>query len=78
MTAGEEIKPKEQLYFRQEIEKGIRGSTCKQPQCWVARAGYSDYCSLHVKMFKEKGTQLLVALTEKLGKAWPQFIHRIT
>jgi hypothetical protein len=75
-TVGMEINPMEFLYFRQDNPKAPRQSTCKHDKCWSTPVGFSDYCSIHVKMFKEKGTQLLSKLIERV-KDWKFFIKKI-
>ena len=46
--------------------------------CWNNLSGYSDYCLVHLKMFKEKGTEILLKITSKIGKNWTSFIQRVT
>ena len=75
-TVGMEINPMEFLYFRQDNPKAPKQLTCKHDKCWSTPQGFSDYCLNHVKMFKEKGIQILTGLTDKIPD-WPVFIKRI-
>lgn len=78
-SAGNEINPMEFLYFRQDIDKAPRKTTCKHKECWSSPSGYSDYCMVHVKIFKEKGTALLSKIASNVGGSnWSSFISRIT
>lgn len=38
--------------------------------------GFSDYCLSHVKMFKERGLQILTGLSERIDE-WHDFIKRV-
>jgi EF-hand domain pair len=56
ITAGSEINPMEYLYFRQDIDKAPRKTSCKHAHCWNMPSGLSEYCGVHLKMMKEKAT----------------------
>lgn len=76
-TVGMEINPMEFLYFRQDNPKAPRQASCRHDKCWEPPVGFSDYCSTHVKMFKEQGLQVLAGLSERLGPRWPSFLRRV-
>ncbi len=76
-TAGSEINPTEHLYFRQDIIKPPKKTSCQHFNCWHNPAGFSDYCALHLKMFKEKALKILAHITEKIGNKWQEFITRV-
>ncbi|CDW71853.1 ef-hand calcium-binding domain-containing protein 6-like [Stylonychia lemnae] len=75
-TVGMEINPMEFLYFRQDNPRAPKQQTCRHDKCWESPIGFSDYCQTHVKMFKERGLQILTGLTEKIPD-WKTFIKRI-
>lgn len=58
-----EINPMEFLYFRQDNPKVPKASNCKHEKCWNPPVGCSDYCGVHLKIFKEKGLLLITGFT---------------
>ena len=56
LTVGSEIAPAESLYFRQDKPRVPKADSCKHENCWANSAGWSEFCQVHVKMFKEKAT----------------------
>lgn len=78
LTAGSEIVPMEKLYFRQELDKAPKKTSCRHEFCWNSPSGFSDYCSVHLKIFKEQGTQILVRVAEKVQKSWTAFLSRVS
>jgi len=78
ISAGTEINPMEQLYFRQDIDKAPKRVGCRHTHCWTAQSGQSDYCTVHLKMFRERGVQLLAKIFESVCKVWNSFISRVS
>lgn len=76
-SAGTEINPMEHLYFRQDTDKAPKKVGCKQAHCWSAQVGSSEYCSVHLKMCREKAIQVLGKITDKVGKQWTTFIQSV-
>jgi hypothetical protein len=70
---GNEINPKEFLYFRQDNPKNNKVNSCKHEKCWNSPVGASDYCDIHLKMFKEKGINIMTKVSQKV-KDWPKFM----
>lgn len=52
-TAGQDLAPKEALYFRQDIKPG-KSVTCKYEKCWENNVfnSKSQYCHLHQKILR--------------------------
>lgn len=52
-TAGQDLAPKEGLYFRQDI-KPAKSVTCKYEKCWENNVfnSKSQYCHLHQKILR--------------------------
>jgi Ca2+-binding EF-hand superfamily protein len=75
-TVGMEINPMEFLYFRQDNPKAPKSINCKHEKCWETPVGCSDYCSIHLKMFKEKAILLVTGLTKKIPD-WKAFINKL-
>lgn len=71
-----EINPSEFLYFRQDNPKIPKSNACKQEKCWQNTVGCSDYCLIHIKMFKEKGLQIMSSLCDRIAE-WPKFIKQL-
>jgi hypothetical protein len=46
----------EYLYFRQDINKAGKKNACLHPNCWNSPAGFSNFCGVHLKMAREKGS----------------------
>lgn len=67
----------EYLYFRQDINKAGKKNACIHQNCWNAPAGFSNYCVVHLKMARERGTQALAAISERVSD-WQKFITRIS
>lgn len=75
-TIGMEIAPAESLYFRQDKSRVSKIISCKQGNCWTNCLGQSEYCQVHIKMFKEKGTQICNDLPLRV-KRWPAFMYKL-
>ena len=50
---GKKLKPKEELYFRQDLPPD-KQSSCLFKQCWHPPTGVSAYCSVHVRVIKDE------------------------
>lgn len=52
-TAGQDLAPKEALYFRQDVKPG-KSVTCKYEGCWENNNfnSKSQYCQLHQKILR--------------------------
>lgn len=52
-TAGQDLAPRESLYFRQDIKPG-KAVTCKYENCWENNNfnSKSQYCPLHQKILR--------------------------
>ena len=52
-TAGLEVRPMEQLFFRQDVKPG-KPITCKYEKCWENNNfnNKSQYCYLHQKVMR--------------------------
>jgi hypothetical protein len=65
------------LYFRQDINKAGKKNACLHPNCWNSPAGFSNFCGVHLKMAREKGSQVLAVISDKVGD-WQKFVIRIS
>ena len=61
-TIGIEINPPEELYFRQDVKRVPKPIICQYYGCPSAPAGTKDFCSMHLKTFKERGTKFIQKL----------------
>lgn len=81
-SAGKECFPKEGLYFRQDVALKKRGKEkpCTNESCFNPQVGLSDYCKLHIKIFRDKGLEILIQIKQGLTKKnrWDQFLKDIT
>ena len=57
-TAGKEISPMEQLFFRQDVKPG-KNITCKYEKCWENNNfnSKSQYCQLHQKVMRNQSLE---------------------
>lgn len=76
-SVGRECFPKEGLYFRQDMPRNDHLLRCKKERCFHVPIGATDYCDVHIKIFREEGMKLLTIINNKLANKWDRFMETI-
>jgi hypothetical protein len=76
-TIGQELYPREGLYFRQEGKLDLKTEPCIQYQCFQIQHDGSSYCRFHMRTHEDKGQKIYKKIFNTLGTQWPTFIQDV-
>lgn len=81
LTAGKDISPGEQLYFRQDVSKQGKAIICHFPRCFENNQynNKSHYCELHQKLLKTQALDKLSEIAQSIENPenWLKTMKRI-
>jgi len=75
-SVGKECFPREGLYFRQDVPKPNKSYTCKANRCFHRPVGATNYCNVHIKIFREKAIQIMLEWKNKIAD-WDKFMQTV-
>lgn len=78
-SVGYEIYPKETLYFRQDKQLDFVEPKCMHSGCWNIIKGQTNYCLVHLKMYRAKVESLFNKLYHRFKNngQWNSFIQKL-